>query len=189
VTGATIDRPRGDPRRRVAGLALVGAAVSVAFGVYASAHEPSLETPYTLGFTGTINLKVWFGTLALLLAGVQLVTALRLYGTIAVPRELPSWFGQLHRLSGTLAFAVSLPVAYHCLWGLGFQSDDARSLAHSLFGCFFYGAFATKVLVVRAKGLPGWALPVVGGAVLTALVGVWLTSSLWYFTTVDFPGF
>ena len=84
---------------------------------------------------------------------------------------------------------MSRPVAYHCLWALGFQSDDTRSLAHSLFGCFFYGAFATKVLVVRAKGLPGWALPVAGGAVLTALVGVWLTSSLWYFTTVDFPGF
>lgn len=189
MTGATIDHARGDAGRRVLVLALVGAAVSVAFGVYASAHEPTLETPYTLWFTGTINLKVWFGTSALLLAGVQLLTALRMYGKIGVPKVLPAWFGQLHRLSGTLAFAVSLPVAYHCLWALGFQSDDTRSLAHSLFGCFFYGAFATKVLVVRAKGLPGWALPVAGGAVLTALVGVWLTSSLWYFTTVDFPGF
>ena len=190
MTGATIDRRPPEVGGRFAILALIGAGVAVALGVYASAHEPTGETPYTLWFTGTINLKVWFGTIALVLAGVQLLTALRLYGKISVPDELPPWFGDLHRLSGTLAFAISLPVVYHCLWALGFQSDDTRSLAHSLFGCFFYGAFVTKVLVVRTpRGLPSWALPVVGGAVLTAFVGVWLTSALWYFTTVDFPGF
>ena len=32
--------------------------------------------------------------------------------------------------------------------------------------------------------MPGWALPVFGGLVFTALVGLWLTSSLWFFTTV-----
>lgn len=167
---------------------LVGAALTVALGVYASAHDPTLEQPYTLWFTGTINLKVWFATAALVLAGVQIATALRLYGKVGHGPG-PAWLGDLHRLSGTLAFALSLPVAYHCLWALGWQTDDTRSLLHSLFGCFFYGAFAAKVLVVRAKGLPGWALPAVGGAVLTALVAVWLTSSLWFFTTQDFPGF
>jgi hypothetical protein len=169
--------------------ALVGAGLAVALGVYASAHDPTLEKPYQLWFSDTINLKVWFATAALLLAAVQLLTALRLYGKLTVPNELPTWFGDLHRLSGTLAFAVSLPVAYHCLWSLGFQTDDTRSLLHSLFGCLFYGAFATKVLVVRATGLPGWALPLAGGVVLTSLVAVWLTSALWFFTTVDFPGF
>jgi hypothetical protein len=187
MAGATVDRPER-AGGRVAGLALVGAAVAVALGAYAGAHEPTNETTYTLWFTGTINLKVWFATAALLLGGVQLVTALRLYGRIGRPRELPPWYGDLHRLSGTLAFALSLPVAYHCLWALGWQTDDTRSVLHSLFGCFFYGAFATKVLVVRAKGLPGWALPLAGGTVLTALVAVWLSSSLWFFTTQDFPG-
>lgn len=167
---------------------LAGGALAVALGVYASAHDPTAEQPYTLWFTGTINLKVWFATAALLLAGVQVVTALRLYGKVG-DGPTPDWLGDLHRLSGTLAFALSLPVAYHCLWALGWQTDDTRSLLHSLFGCFFYGAFAAKVLVVRAKGLPGWALPAVGGTVLTALVAVWLTSSLWFFTTQDFPGF
>jgi len=182
VTAPSVDS------RRVAIPALAGAAVAVALGVYASAHDPSGETPYKLWFSTTLNLKVWFATAALLFAAVQLVTALRLYGKLGWPAELPSWFGDLHRLSGTLAFVVSLPVAYHCLWALGFHSDDTRVLVHSLLGCAFYGAFVTKVLVVRAKGLPGWALPVAGGLVLTVLVALWLTSSLWFFTTVDFPG-
>jgi hypothetical protein len=168
--------------------ALIGAALSVALGVYASAHDPTLGKTYQLWFSATINFKVWFATAALLLVAVQIVTALRMYGKLSIPKDLPPWFGDLHRLSGTLAFAISLPVAYQCLWSLGFQTDDTRSLVHSLFGCLFYGAFATKVLVVRATRMPGWALPVVGGLVLTTMVGLWLTSALWFFTTVDFPG-
>jgi hypothetical protein len=31
--------------------------------------------------------------------------------------------------------------------------------------------------------MPGWALPVLGGSVFTAIVGLWLTSSLWFFRT------
>jgi hypothetical protein len=56
-------------------------------------------------------------------------------------------------------------------------------LFHSLFGCLFYGAFVTKMLVLSRKGLPGWALPVVGGVVFTALVGLWVTAGLWVFAT------
>ena len=187
MTAATPTPPSATASRLVAPV-LIGAALSVTLGVYASAHDPTLEKPYQLWFTDTINLKVWFATAALLLIVVQLVTALRMYGKLSIPKDLPPWFGDLHRLSGTLAFAISLPVAYHCLWSLGFQTDDTRSLVHSLLGCLFYGAFATKVLVVRANGMPGWALPVVGGVVLSTMVALWLTSALWFFTTVDFPG-
>ena len=91
----------------------------------------------------------------------------------------------MHRLSGTLAFVFSLPVAYHCLWSIGFNADVGfnRVFVHSIAGCLFYGAFATKVLVVRSKGLPGWVLPVVGSLVFTGLVLVWLTSAFWFFDT------
>ena len=62
-------------------------------------------------------------------------------------------------------------------------------LIHSLVGCAFYGAFASKIIAVRDHGLPGWVLPVVGGTVFTLLVGVWWTSSFWFFTNIEFPGF
>src|SRR5207249_1435871 len=66
----------------------------------------------------------------------------------------------LHRWSGRLVFALTLPVAYHCIFKLGFQQTDGRVLAHSLLGCAFYSAFAANVLVVRLHRFPNWALPV-----------------------------
>ena len=121
----------------------------------ASAHDPTHEQPYTLFFSSTIQLKVWFATAALALAVLQVLLGLRLYGKIEVPRRAPPWLGDAHRLVGTLAFVLTLPVAYQCLWALGFQSTDTRVLVHSLLGCFFYGIFTVKVLAVRVRGLPG----------------------------------
>jgi len=164
--------------------ALVGAAVTVFLAVYASVHDPAQEQPYQLFFTGTIQLKVWFCTAAVAFAVFNLVSSLRLYGKFGDPATVPSWLGDAHRLSGTLAFLFTLPVAYHCLWSLGFGDGDFANpyaLIHSALGCFFYGAFAAKMLIVRGKGLPGWALPVAGGLAFTVLVGVWLTSSVWFF--------
>jgi Family of unknown function (DUF6529) len=142
-----------------------------------------------LFFSNTLSFKAWTTTLIVLLALYQLYSALRMWGKVRFPREMPSWFGDVHRLSGTLAFALSLPVAFHCLWALGFDPDlgELRRFAHSLLGCLFYGAFAAKVTVVRSHGAPSWALPVIGGVVFTTLVAIWLTSSLWFFTTIGFP--
>jgi len=95
----------------------------------------------------------------------------------------------VHRLTGTLAFLLTIPVAYHCLWALGFQDTTDRALAHSIAGCFFFGAFTTKVLVVQVRGLPGWSLPLVGGALFVGLSVVWLTSALWFFREFGFPSF
>ena len=89
-----------------------------------------------------------------------------------------------HRWSGRAAVLLTVPVAVHCLYALGFDGYSPRVLLHSLFGCFFYGAFVAKMLVLSRDDTPGWALPVLGGAVFTALTALWLTASLWFFTTV-----
>ena len=173
----------------LAAIIAAGSAVSLALGVYGSVHDPTGESLVTLFFTATINAKVWLGTIALALAVFQLGSALKIYGKLGSGSG-PRWLGPAHRASGTAAFLISIPVAYHCLWALGFQSGEgSRILAHSLLGCAFYGAFVAKVLFVRANSLPGWALPVAGGTVFTILVGIWLTSSFWFFTTIEFPGF
>jgi hypothetical protein len=72
----------------------------------------------------------------------------------------------------------------HCLYALGFQTYDLRTTVHSVLGCLFFGAFTTKMLVLSKHGMPGWALPLLGGLVFTALVAVWLTSALWFFLSV-----
>jgi Family of unknown function (DUF6529) len=165
----------------------LGAAIAVAFGAYARVHDPTGESVVVLFFSGQIQLKAWFATVAVALALVQVGSALWLYGKLGVPA--PAWLGDAHRLAGTLAFLFSLPVAYHCLWSLGYTADPTldRVFVHSVAGCLFYGAFVSKVLVVRSSGLPGWALPVAGGAVFATLVVIWLTSSFWFFTTFDGP--
>ena len=163
----------------------VGAAVALGLGIYGSVHDPSQELVFTLFFSSTIAMKVWFATVAAFFGLVQVLLALWLYGRL--PWKAPEWAGPAHRISGRLAFIVSLPVAYHCLWSLGFQDTDTRVLAHSLLGCAFYGAFATKVLVVRSRALPGVALPIAGGLVFAVLVATWYTSGLWFIRESGFP--
>jgi hypothetical protein len=155
-------------------------------GIYGSAHTPASDLSITLGFTNTITMKVWLATIAIAFAVVQLLSALWMYGRVPVATA-PPWVGRVHRISGRLAFIISLPVAYHCLYQLGFQHTSARVLAHSVLGCAFYGAFAAKIIVVRSPKLPGLALPVAGGLVFTVLAGVWLTSALWYISNSGFP--
>ena len=169
----------------------LGGAVAVALGVYANEHDPTGESILGDGlfFSATLNMKAWLATAAIALALFQITSALWIYGRLPAAGEPPTWLGVAHKLSGTLAFLVSLPVAYHCLWALGFQDSTGRVLVHSLAGCFFYGAFVAKVVVVESKRLPGWALPLAGGAVFSALAAIWLTSSLWFFDNFGFPEF
>jgi hypothetical protein len=170
---------------------LVGALVSLLFGVYASVHDPTGETTIALFFSNTVSLKVWFTTFALGFAILQVLTALRIYGKVKIPKTFPNWLPDAHRLFGTLAFMFTLPVAFHCLWSFGFESTSSqtRRYVHSLAGCLFYGAFASKVLAVRTKRLPGWVLPIIGSVTFTLLVVLWTTSSLWFFQNRNFPSF
>jgi hypothetical protein len=131
-------------------------------------------------------MKVWLASVSVLFALVQLSSALWMYGRLPLG-DPPGWVGSLHRISGRLAFLFSLPVAYHCLYQLAFQDTTTRVLAHSILGCLVYGAFATKVTIVRSHNLPGLALPIAGGLMFALLVGAWLTSGLWFISENGFP--
>ena len=164
----------------------IGALVALSLGIYGNVHDPSQRLVFTLFFSSTIAMKVWLATAAVVFAVVQVLLALWMYGKLPAAAA-PDWVAPAHRISGRLAFIASLPVAYHCLWSLGFQDTDTRVLVHSLAGCAVYGAFATKVLIVRSRRLPGIALPVAGGLMFTTLVVVWLTSGLWFVRENGFP--
>src|SRR4051794_35286410 len=153
----------------------IGALVALTLGIYGNVHEPASDLAITLGFKDTITMKVWLASAALFFALVQISSALWMYGRLPLG-DAPGWIGPAHRISGRVAFLLTLPVAYHCLYQLAFQDTTTRVLAHSLLGCLFYGAFATKITIVRSHGLPGIALPLAGGLVFTLLVAVWLTS-------------
>jgi len=140
----------------------------------------------TAVFSSTIAAKAWLATAALALAVVQLTTAARIYGKLSFFPKRGKGIARVHRWSGRLAFLCTLPVFFHCVTILGWQTPDTRVAVHSLAGTFVYGAFAAKVLVVRDRSLPGWALPTAGLTLASILTLIWLTSSLWYFTNVRF---
>jgi hypothetical protein len=162
--------------------AAVGAAAAISLGVYGRTHQPTGDRISTFGAPDVLTMKAWSTTLAASLALVQLVSALWMWGRLPRLGAAPAWVAPTHRWSGTVAFLASLPVAYHCLWSLGFQTTSTRVLAHSLLGCAFYGVFVTKMLALRSDRMPRLALPILGGALVVLLTAIWLTSSLWFFT-------
>lgn len=138
-------------------------------------------------FSTAIAGKAWFATAAVTLAVVQVLTGARIFGKLErfVRIERPA-VNRVHRWSGRLAFLCTLPVAFHCIFILGFKSTDTRVLVHSILGTFVYGVFAVKIFFVHDRDHPRWTLPLVGGTLFTVLVSLWSTSALWYFTHVRF---
>lgn len=188
---STAAEPAPEPPRQIGGAGVLaagamGAVVAIALGLYGRVHEPASDLAITLGFADTITMKVWLTTIAVLFALFQVFTALWMYGRLPLESR-PSWLANAHRISGRIAFLLTLPVAYHCLYQLAFQDTTTRVLAHSLLGCLFYGAFATKVTIIHMPGRAGIWLPVIGGTVFALLVATWVTSGLWFITTSGIP--
>jgi hypothetical protein len=138
---------------------------------------------FRLFFSDTLHLKVWLATAVLALALLQLFTAAWIFRKL--PWRRPRGINVVHRWSGRLAFALSIPVAYHCVFKLGFQTYDRRLAIHSFFGVAVYGAFTAKVLIVRMHRFPGWALPLAGSLLFVAILGAWYESAFWFFRTID----
>jgi mono/diheme cytochrome c family protein len=142
-------------------------------------HDPRSKGYFRLFFEDPIHLKAAFATAVVVLACFQLFTAAWIFRRLPWPK--PAWVNPVHRWSGRLAFVLTLPVAYHCIFKLGFQDPSTRVLAHSLFGCAVYGAFASKVTIVRLHRFPRFVLPVAGGLLFAVLIGVWWTSAVWLY--------
>jgi hypothetical protein len=165
--------------------ALVGCLVALTLGIYGRLHSPTGVAVDIAGFSSPGTVKAWLATAAVVFALVQVGSALVMYGK--VPRiAAPSWIGGLHRWSGRIAFILTVPVVVHCLYALGFQTYNARVLVHSIAGCLFFGTFTIKMLSLTRRGMPGWVLPLLGGAVFALLVLLWFTSAFWFFSVFGF---
>jgi hypothetical protein len=170
---------------------LVGAATAVTAGLYAfgTQHVPDSSVGL-FGSTGadTLPLKSWLATGVLALAGVQLGLALWMYGRLPRVRASGPRIRSIHRAVGVGAILLTLPIAYHCVLAYGVQTHiDTRIEVHSLLGCFLYGAFAAKVLIVRTRRFPDWTLPLAGGTLVVLVAILWHTSALWYFDDFSLP--
>ena len=178
-------QPKRSPRWLLAPL-LAFAFFALLAGLLAKAYAPeageSRGAYFDLFFSDTIHMKAWLASVAVAFGLFQLFTAAWIFRKLPWPK--PAWVNPAHRWSGRLAFVATLPVAYHCIFKLGFQSGDGRVLWHSLLGSGFYGAYASKITIVRLRRFPGHTLPIMGGLLFAVLIGVWYTSAVWFFRLV-----
>ncbi|MGD1225359.1 MULTISPECIES: DUF6529 family protein [Streptomyces] len=168
---------------------LLPVAVAVAVYVFGRTHTPD----YTRGLfgqhgVGVIDLKARLGSALMALAVVQLLLGLWMYRRLPGAGAAPRRVQPTHRLIGLLAFLLSLPIAYQCVIAYGVEFSSSRVAVHSIAGCLLYGVFVAKVLVVRSRRLPGWALPAAGGALVVVIALLWYTAALWFFAG-SAPGF
>lgn len=147
----------------------------------ASEHSDYGHDALRLFFGSTFYLKAWFATAALVVAVAQPITAAWLFRKL--PWRPPHGLGLMHRAVGWLVVALTLPVAYLCVFEVGFYSSPGRVLAHSILGCALYGAFTAKVVVVRVRRSPPWAYVVTGSLTFALLLAVWWASAFWLFRT------
>jgi len=161
---------------------LTFALIALGVGLVASwtAREPYATPFFHPFFSDILQMKAWLTTAAVVLACGQLLTAARIYERLHFPPK-GRFYRVVHRWSGRAAVLLTLPEAYHCIFVLGFGSSSPRVLIHSLLGSALYGGVAVKVLTVRSSRFAGWALPVAGGLLFSILVGLWLTSALFFF--------
>ena len=178
--------PVGGRLTVAAALALAVAAALYTFG---RMHAPDYAS--TLFGRRGIEANVLKAQLGTSLAGLalgQLTLALWIYRRLPGAGASPPAIPTAHRVGGIVLFTLSLPVTYHCITAYGVQLSSTRVAVHALVGCFFYGAFAAKVLLVRSRHLPGWALPLAGGILIACIATLWYTAALWQFTALWAPG-
>jgi len=170
---------------RLAVIGLLAIGVAAALYVAGRLHRPDYR--FSMFGTDPVPAKSLLSSIMLGLALVQLLLALWMYRKLPLAARPPRAVPVTHRVTGFALFGLTVPVAVHCLIAYGVQMTSLRVAIHSLAGCFFYGAFTAKVLLVHGRRLPGWALPAAGGA-LAILVGVlWYSSALWYYNGYRLP--
>jgi hypothetical protein len=178
-----LEQPGGTTPVWLAVPLVVFALITLTVGLVA---RQTVREPYEIPFfhpffTDTLHMKAWLVTAAVVLAFGQLLTATRMYELLRFPPK-GRFYHIVHRWSGRTAILLTLPVAYHCVFLLGFSTQSPRVLMHSLLGSALYGAVVAKVLIVRSTRFAPWVLPVAGGLLFSILLGLWLTSALWFFT-------
>lgn len=130
-----------------------------------------------------ILLKTLGTSVAFLLAVLNLLIMLQLYGRIRLFPGAPEALAWWHRRQGDAILVLFILIAYHCVTYGYIDRDSPRVLSHSILGSLTLAVIALKLLTVR--WIP-WLMnhvAVIGAILFLATTGTVLTSALWYFLT------
>ena len=116
--------------QRLVWIGLLAAGVAVALYVAGRLHQPDYSR--IMFGVDAFGLKSLLSTIAVGLAALQVLLALWLYRKLPVAGEPPRPVRQAHRVIGFGLFALTVPIAAHCLVAYGVQLTSLRVAIHSI---------------------------------------------------------
>jgi hypothetical protein len=128
-----------------------------------------------------IFVKACLASLALVLAIVQVLLMLQLYGKIRIfpgSAETLAWW---HRREGDVLLLIFVAIAYHCIVYGVIDPFSSRVISHAVFGSVLLAVILFKIVVVRwlTRVMPYVAW--IGSALFVLTTGAVLTSAGYYF--------
>ena len=130
-----------------------------------------------------ILLKALGASLAVVLAVLNLLIMLQLYGKIRLfpgAAESLAWW---HRRQGDVILVLFVLIAYHCLRYGYIDPSSPRVLSHSILGGLTMAVITLKFLTVRWIPRLMEHIALIGATLFVTTTGTVLTSALWYFLT------
>ncbi len=130
-----------------------------------------------------ILLKALGASVAFVLAVLNLLIMLQLYGKIRLFPWAPESLAWWHRRQGDVILVLFVLIAYHCVKYGYVDPDSPRVLSHSILGSLTMAVITLKFLTVRWIPRLMERIAIIGATLFVATTGTVFTSALWYFLT------
>ena len=128
-----------------------------------------------------IMIKAFLAAIAVILAVLQVLLMLQLYGKIRIFPGSPATLASWHRREGDLLLLIFVGIAYHCITRAQIDPSSSRVFYHAIFGSFLLAVIFFKVLVVRWLPKVMSHVAWIGSALFLLVSGTVLTSAGYYF--------
>ena len=122
-------------------------------------------------------------SVAFLLAVLNLLIMLQLYGKIRLFSGAPAFLARWHRRQGDVILVLFVLIAYNCVTRGDVDPGSPRVLAHAVLGSLTLAVIALKFVTVNWIPRLMNHIAVIGATLFVATTGTVVTSALWYFVT------
>ena len=122
-------------------------------------------------------------SVAFLLAVLNLLIMLQLYGKIRLFSGAPAFLARWHRRQGDVILVLFVVIAYNCVTRGDVDPGSPRVLAHAVLGSLTLAVIALKFVTVNWIPRLMNHIAVIGATLFVATTGTVVTSALWYFVT------
>lgn len=122
-------------------------------------------------------------SVAFVLAVLNLLIMLQLYGKIRLFSGAPAFLARWHRRQGDVILVLFVLIAYNCVTRGYVDPGSPRVLAHAVLGSLTLAVIALKFVTVNWIPRLMNHIAVIGATLFVATTGTVVTSALWYFVT------